>query len=427
LHAIWVVAADRFPQDFFDDPRARAALSSEKGFGVGRVFFPGDAQPPVVVTDVLLVRFTAPHEDALQTLVSRPEFGLIDQVAGPPRTFRIRNLSGKDSIEVSRQLGQRPDIDACQPDVLRWAEELADPAGEPDFGEQWYLDNEEVPAADLNVIEAWKLTTGDPSVTIAILDSGFYPEHVDLEGRIIDTWDFTLGTSDVKSGRKPDHGQAVAGLALGAANGKHIAGVCPDCTGILISLNYVSSDLIAALYRARYEGADVISISSNWGTPDPQLSDALADVGKTVPIFAAAGNEGPSKVCFPASETFAIGGFDCKNQIYRAQQYDDEKLEIVAPTKQTDGTCGLIALGPDAVIRGFGGTSAATPLVAGVAALVLSLDPERPLDPASVYDILIASTSAPDPEACPVHPGFNPACGYGNVDAGKAVAAAGKL
>jgi len=277
---------------------------------------------------------------------------------------------------------------------------------------QWYISKIDAPSA-------WNLTTGSPTVQVAVVDSGVDSTHPDLAGKVNAGWSFLLGnnnTADVRG-----HGTAVAGT-IGAAtdNAAGIAGVAWNVKimplVVLDSTNYASySNIAAAITWAADRGARVISISI-MGTAASSTLQSAVDYAwsKNALVIAAAGNNNASTPGYPAAcnRVVAVGATTSTDTKASFSNYGSW-IDVVAPgasiyTTNRGGGYGS-----------WNGTSFSTPITAAVAALVVSL---RPAISVSELSNLLTS-NALDLGAA----GFDSTFGWGRVDAYRTVSSASTL
>ena len=268
---------------------------------------------------------------------------------------------------------------------------------------QWHLHNTGqsggTPDADINAPEAWDITTGDPNIVIAILDTGVDLNHPDLANNLIPGYDF-LDDDDSPapipgSHQHAAHGTACAGIAAAQGdNGIGVVGVTWNCKIMPIRIGLTSSttaDVGAKAFRwAASHGAHVLSCSIDAIGDLSIVDSAIMDVtkpggigrnGKGCVVVAAAGNGNRSPI-FPASHpaVIAVGATDDHDRRLSFSNYGPE-LDIVAPTG--DGSSLWVMTTDMTGIPGymttdytyFSHTSGACPVVAGVAALILSVEP----------------------------------------------------
>jgi subtilisin family serine protease len=448
-HRVAVVPRSRFPQISLSLPAFRTAFSPGNRAGIGKVFQP-DTQPnepdrdPIIITDLLVLKFSSTFRGSVRNFLRHWNVGYVDELYPNAKIYSIRNTprTGKSTIEMAGILDALDNVEHCYPDLKQIGHFLADEPNDSPL--PWHLENTDHETADINVKPAWAVTTGSEDVVIAILDGGFNPNHPDLENRLLINesensgeadiddddngfvddilgWSFFDSSGDVSIGQDNLHGQAVAGLAVAERNDEDVVGVCPGCKLIPISAKFDSS-LATALMYARARGADIISMSWYVGEADPSFVSALTEIGQAIPTFAAAGNHGPARVQFPARhpDVIAVGGSDCDDLMFTNQHHGDNELTVVAPTRQEGASkCGLATLSWDGSRFDFGGTSGATPQVAGVAGLLLSHNPELTRD--EIIALLTESAAKLVGEGITYDSGYSQELGFGRIDAGDAM------
>jgi hypothetical protein len=221
---------------------------------------------------------------------------------------------------------------------------------------------------------AWDITTGSPDVVIAVVDSGVDASHPDLAGAVDQGYDFVDGDTDASDG--DGHGTGVAGIAAARANnGIGAAGVCWSCR--ILPLRVLGPDGFAlqtamadAIDYAVDRGAAVVNVSLYGGNHNVLLEDAIVRARRAgVVVAAAAGNEGSTIREYPAAfpAALSVGAVAAGGRLAGYSNRGDW-VKFAAPscvvTTQVGG--------------GFGagcGTSGATPLVAGIVALLRARAP----------------------------------------------------
>lgn len=307
------------------------------------------------------------------------------------------------------------------------------------YSQQYYLKNTGqnggTPGIDINAEAAWQITSGSPLIKIAVIDSGVDINHEDLSNNIIPG--YTIGDSAgngacVNTWLDSEHGTPCAGIIGAIDNNIGIRGVASGSK--IVPVNYITPyaniDSLAEAIRWSYNHADVLSCS--WGIDDSAhvIEDAIDEAttlgrhGKGCVVVAAAGNDTVDQaVRFPANlnNVIAVGAVD-KNGIIWDYSCRGPELDLVAPTGENFGPGDVVTTD----ITGyygfnhygnycfdFGGTSAACPQVAGVAALMLSINPTLT---ASRVKTILQITANNIGTTVP-----NNTYGYGLVDAGAAV------
>jgi thermitase len=272
---------------------------------------------------------------------------------------------------------------------------------------------------------AWGVTPGDPSIVIAIVDTGVDDTHPDLASKIVGEYSYVGNSAKDGFG----HGTHCAGIAAAATNNNvGIAGMCPNCGILSVKVlndqgaGYIS-DVASGITYAASHGARVISLSLGGGGRSETLHSALsyAVANNALPVCAM-GNSGSS------SNTPEPGYWhDCLSVIATDQSGAKAsfsnygvKADVAAPgvailsTMPTYPVTLTTTYGYSMNYDALSGTSMATPMVAGVAGLVLSQNPS--LTPAQVAGIIEASSGD--------GVSWNPNLAFGVVNAFKAVSTA---
>ncbi|AWB86970.1 S8 family serine peptidase [Mycetocola zhujimingii] len=286
--------------------------------------------------------------------------------------------------------------------------------------------------ANYGVTEAWNTTRG-AGTTIAVIDTGIANGPAEFNGAVVAGHDASgVGSPD---GRTPvggadenPHGSWVASLAAGRGNGEGngVIGTAPEANLISISVGFQSSgstvpfaDQIADAVRFAVDnGADVINMSLTTNTLDwpESWDDAFSYANENnVVVVAAAGNRGSGTEQIGAPATIpgvlVVAGVDPSGAASWNASSQGITLAVAAPSEE------LVGVSPDGSYVSWAGTSGASPIVAGIAALVRSRFPD--MDAANVIQRLIATaTPAADQGDVP-----SPIYGYGYVNAARAVTA----
>jgi subtilisin family serine protease len=248
------------------------------------------------------------------------------------------------------------------------------------------------PAQETGLQQAWDATLGDPSIAIAILDTGVSPV-ADLQDALLPGVDLVNGDDDASDDN--GHGTQVASVAAARTNnGVGIAGVCGRCSILPVKVlradgSGSSATVAQGVAWAVDHGARVVNLSAAGPSDDPGLDAAIADaVARGVVVVLAAGNAGttdPAAGGYPAAAAataIRVGAVDRFGALYGWSNHGPW-VDVAAPgalaTALPDGSFSL----------GAQGTSLAAPLVAGVAGLLLSYRPT--LAPAEVKALLTTS------------------------------------
>jgi thermitase len=353
------------------------------------------------------------------------------------------------TLELANELNTDKKVEYAHPNFTRALKPFFSP-NDPLFQKQWALCNQGqtggIAGNDINAIAAWAVTTGSNTVTIAIIDEGVDYTHEDLNvsNKLVTGYDALTGTDSPGPENNDAHGTACAGIASGVGNNNRgISGVAPGCKilgvriGKTIGSRWITDDLKIAdgIKQAYKRGADVLSNSWGGGLPSTHITDAIREAkkigrnGKGCVVCFAAGNDN-SKVSYPGSlpEVITVAacneygerkGLNSKDgENWWGSNYGPE-VDVCAPGVHivTTDIAGTRGYSPNAdYYEKFNGTSAATPHVAGVAALVLSVNPG--LSATEVENILRKATDDLGTS------GFNIYTGFGRINALKAVSLA---
>ncbi|HNX02292.1 MAG TPA: S8 family serine peptidase [Candidatus Cloacimonas sp.] len=300
---------------------------------------------------------------------------------------------------------------------------------------------------DSDAIAAWDEVDyfGDPNIIIGIVDTGVDIDHPDL--RLVAGYDF--GDNDNNpddNSMDPGHGTGTSGIAAGIANNViGVSGIAGGCSVMPLKVSNSSGDLLfsyvtnAIIYAADHD-VDVISMSfgsyaMNVGD-DPAADSAFSYAyNNGVVLFASSGNSDNSAMGYPAKhpDVIAVGAASPSGERKNPNSSDGEywwgssygmnlqdgagAIDIMAPTilPTTDiQSYGGFSYGD--YFQWFNGTSCSCPYAAGVAALILSVNPN--LTPAEVRNIIISTATDMTIDAIV---GWDCFTGYGMVNAYQAL------
>ncbi len=304
------------------------------------------------------------------------------------RIFKIELGKGQDVLFAAERFAADSNVEFAEPNYLAHA--LITP-NDPEFvqNQQWGLTKISAPAA-------WDRSTGSPSVTIAIIDSGMDLNHPDLAPkRWLNSGDPTInGIDEDHNGLTDDvngwnfignnnnptddngHGTLVAGIAGAATfNNLGIAGMCWQCPLMTVKVanaagtaNY--SDMATGILYAAQKGARVINVSLG-GTADSQTLHTAIQSALNLPsnpvIIAGAGNANSEALFYPAAydEVLAVAGTDENDARVSTSNYGSW-VDVSAPGQNIRTTASGNAYATSS------GTSLAAPFAAGLAGLLRS-------------------------------------------------------
>lgn len=293
----------------------------------------------------------------------------------------------------------------------------------------------------VNVDKAWKYLEdngktagGDSSVIVAVIDTGVDYNHIDLKQNIwinkleipgngiddddngyvddVNGWNFVGNNNDPMDDN--GHGTHVAGIIGAANNDIGVTGVAYNCKIMPIKAGnssgyFNNSDIASAITYAYMNGADVINMSFGGTSVTMAVQEALEKAYSTSFLVAAAGNDGmpnepyptpssPYETVYPASYSFVDGVMSVNGSNYGSvfTNFDPIKenkieYECFAPGENISSTF------PGNRYASLSGTSMATPVVSGIAALLRSAVPEKKDFPSKFLMSQIINTSKTQP------------------------------
>lgn len=295
----------------------------------------------------------------------------------------IYQLSYSSSISIKQAIHQ-----LMATKLLEYAEpyylpQLTYTPNDPQLSQQYYL-------GLINAYNAWNINQGDSSITIGITDTGWETTHPDLINKIkinyndpingidddndgyIDNylgWDLGMNDNSAQF-ESTSHGVAVTGIAAAQSdNGTGIASVGFKSTFLPIKISNATGILTHA-YQGIVYAADqnCFIINCSWGSYDNSLFQEdivnYAQINKGALVIAAAGNDNSTDPFYPAAYNgvIAVAASD-QNDIKKNNSNHGYYLDITAPGESIFTTVST-AYGTNS------GTSMATPMVAGAAAIV---------------------------------------------------------
>jgi subtilisin family serine protease len=367
--------------------------------GVERDVADTDADPD----DELLIGFNAGVSDTDAEDTYQPIGGATLEKLSELRIHRVRVAPGaRESVEQA--LMRRPGVRFVERNArFGPASVLNDPL----FLQQWHL-------VKISALLAWDVVAGAAGVTIAIVDSGVDGSHPDLAPRMVAGYNFYSGntnTNDVTA-----HGTQVAGAAaaagnnlLGGAGVAYQARIMP--IRVTDSTGYASASTLASgITWAADHGARVINISMNGIAGSPTVTSAAQYArSRGALVVAAAGNCGCLDNTPENPYVVSVSG-TTESDTLASTSSRGPYVDLSAPSTSIPTTY------PGGGYNAPSGTSFATAVVSGVAALVMAANPA--LAPGQVETLLEANADNLGAS------GWDQSYGWGRVNALRAVLAA---
>ncbi len=367
-----------------------------------------------------------------------------------------KTLAKLRTLRAIKKLRQQPDIEYAEPNYR--VRSLLTP-NDPAYVYQWHY-------SAINLPQAWNLTTGDPSVIVAVVDSGVFPGHPDLEGQLTGGYDFvsSVATANDDDGIDSDPGDPGDSIYIGSSSwhGTHVTGtvaarmnneeggvgVAPGVKVMPLRAmgrgGGLAYDILQAVrYAAKLENdsgtvppqpADIINLSLGGAGYSQSSQDLYRSVrARGIIVIAAAGNENTDEPMYPASYDGVVSVAATDFTGARAPYSNTGlNIDVAAPgglmsvDRNSDGhSDGILSTGVQETETSreksyvfYQGTSMAAPHVAGVAALMKSVHPNLTPDE---FDSLLISGAITDDRG---DPGRDNDFGYGAIDAYRAVEAA---
>lgn len=455
--------------DSLDDALDRIRRASSVAVGT-HVFEAADGAATFVPTGELFIEFRSKTTQAqVQALLD--QYHLVLKEARDNHAYIVGvTARSPNPVKIASALQGRAGVKVAEPELAS-RQRAASPllVTDPLMSDQWHLRNTGQhrgtrvgfrKGADARVWDAWELvnTLGSNTVTVAVIDDGFDLGHPDLStpGKVVHPWDFTRRGPDPRPDIGDWHGTACAGVAVAASGQGGVIGAAAGCRLMPVRWGPDLSDrqVEAWFGWATAHGADVVSCS--WGALNPffplstRAQRAIISCatqgrgGKGCVVVFAAGNES-SDVNAPAQgsvagfaihpEVIAVAASTSRDQRSDYSNFGRE-ISVCAPSSGAGGwgilTSDVRGFDPQTGTAlgynegdfdsDFGGTSSACPLVAGVAALVLSVNPD--LTAAEVKALLQSTARRIGPKSAYDANGHSPQFGHGCVNARAAVAEA---
>lgn len=318
----------------------------------------GQTPNPSFVEGEILVKFK-PGNEATKFLIHAAQKSKVKLPLPQIATELIRLAPGTTVAQGIARYKAYSAVEYAEPN---YRQQYFDVPNDTLFGQQYGANRMRLP-------QAWDITMGDPSVIVAIIDSGTDINHPDLAGNIFPGHDFIDGDGDPSPTDEP-HGTHVSGIAGAVANnGLGVAGMGRNCRIMGLRHNLTIAVSAAAMMYAADNGAKVVNMSYGYVGPPTDTERNAVDYAwsRNVLLVSAAGN-------------FNYSGLDSWPNGF-------DKVISVGATTPSDQKAGFSDFGPRVDVAAPGvsiistywpgngyqqndGTSMASPGVAGVAALL---------------------------------------------------------
>ena len=324
------------------------------------------------------------------------------------------NDRSKSIGQVIRELESSDQIEYAEPDYIVKAITAPD---DTYYSRLWGLNNSDN-GADVDAPEAWEIESGNGEVIVAVIDTGVDYNHVDLaenmwknpgeipgngidddkNGYVDDVYGIDVGNSDSDPMDDNKHGTHCSGI-IGAVGNNHLGviGICPNvrimaCKFLSAEGFGATSDSIECIDYAIANGATILSNSWGGDSYTKSLEEAIERAKDAGVLFlAAAGNStgnNDEEPFYPASyineNIIAVASIAQDDRLSWFSCYGATTVDVAAPGSDIYSTV------PGSQYDYLSGTSMATPLVAGIAALLKSNDPS--LDWSSIKQRIIETS-----------------------------------
>jgi subtilisin family serine protease len=376
----------------------------------------------------VLVRFKqGTSVEAIESIAKSHNDEVNDEIEAVKGLAVIEDEDGLDALAVAEEYRRLPEVEYAEPNYdiklepeignvshydssAQLTERLLNNApNDPMFAQQWALNNAGQgggkAGADISALRAWEKTKGSDKVIVAVLDSGVDYTHTDLINNIwvrppdlaaytdeeLGEFDDVHGFSAIGDDDPMDqngHGTHCAGI-VGAEgdNDEGIAGI--NWKVEIMPLKFMSAngsgttadaiECINYVINRKRAGVNVRVISASWGSTmkSKALEDAIRKAGDEGILFvAASGNssaDSDKSPHYPAGydlpNIISVAALKRNDELASFSNYGAKSVHVAAPGAE------ILSTWLKGSYEEHSGTSMATPLVAGEAALILSVDP----------------------------------------------------
>jgi subtilisin family serine protease len=363
--------------------------------------------------------------ERIENIVASHNDGIEDRIEAIEEQFVIEDEDGLDAQAVAAEYAALPEVVYAEPNYEislepnegktpqfiegNFVAEQLNAPNDPMFQHQWSLSNTGQnggkPEADIAAIRAWNVTKGSNKVVIAVLDSGVDYTHPDLvhnlwtrPANISEYTDEDLGTIDDVHGfsaidddpmDENGHGTHCAGI-IGAEGGNNLGITGVNWQVEIMPLKFMTAggfgttkdaiECINYVINRKRAGVNVRVISASWGSQmnSKALEDAIRSAGEEGILFvAASGNAGADSdksPHYPAGyklpNVISVAAMNRQDELASFSNYGAKSVHVAAPGVD------ILSTWLKNSFEEHSGTSMATPEVAGVAGLVLAVEPD---------------------------------------------------
>ena len=362
-----------------NDSISIASELGNEGIYVAPVFGKNE-QNYVATSEYFYVKTKSKEDYLLLKNIAKEQFvEIIKEIDYMPNWYLLKAPISSNGLSMSNFFHETGKFENVDP-AFMFNFKPTDCPSEPDFSKQWGLNK-------MELCNTWDITKGKSDVIVAVLDQGVDKNHKEFANN------YSSLSYDIINGSSPsvvrgNHGTHVGGIIGANHNNIQIAGVAPQSTILSISHSLSitptkSSQLATGISYARTQGAAVIN--NSWGDQGGYfqelhssiLEDAINTAiksgrnGKGMVVVFAAGNQNIPTADYPASfspDILVVGSIDNSNKRSSFSSYGT-CVDVVAPGTDIWSTL------PNNSTGYMSGTSMAAPHVTGLAALIISINP----------------------------------------------------